>query len=434
MNNPTETTKTKNIQRRNLVYTAVIAILVVGGFVLWLGMDEKNSQVAKDNTSEKPAFEDVTAHAGGGSVLVEKVQHDVDENRRRMDEMQKKALDESSLSPMIARMKALEETVTDLREQLNAKDQAMTVSAEGHGGAEAIDTGLREDKLTLTPRKTIKRPSKNPDVYVPAGTFVQAIMIGGADASAAVNAQANPVPMLFRVVADGTLPNHQKSHLKDCVMTAAVVGDISSERGQIRTERMSCVFANGRVLDVPVEGTVFGPGGRNGVRGTPVWREGALLQRAFAAGALGGLSDSLSQTYTSNSISPEGAVQTVNPGRIFQYGGAKGVGKAMDKLADYNVQRAEQYHPVIQISAGTSVDVVFLKGFFLNEGESGEVDEKSERDEKTAGPFDAPQTMNTVSQEERTLPLSEAQIRKLQDRGKELGFRVRSTEGENRHV
>ncbi len=59
-------------------------------------------------------------------------------------------------------------------------------------------------------------------------------MLGAADAAAGVNSQANPSPMLFRIIASGTLPNHKKSHLKDCVVTAAVYGDISSERGDIR--------------------------------------------------------------------------------------------------------------------------------------------------------------------------------------------------------
>ena len=91
------------------------------------------------------------------------------------------------------------------------------------------------------------------------------------------------------------------------MVTAAVVGDISSERGQIRLERMSCTFPNGEIVEQPVEGTVFGMDAKNGVRGTPVWREGALLGRAAVAGTLSGLGSAVSQTYTTNSISPLGA-------------------------------------------------------------------------------------------------------------------------------
>ena len=52
----------------------------------------------------------------------------------------------------------------------------------------------------------------------------------------------------------------------------------------------------------------------------------------------------------------------------------------MDKLADYNIQRAEQYHPVIQLTAGQPVDIVFLKGFYLdgkNHDESDDLKKES---------------------------------------------------------
>lgn len=227
-------------------------------------------------------------------------------------------------------------------------------------------TGIDEDTLHLSVKVTAKIPDNNPDTFVPAGTFVEAIMLGAADASAGVEAQANPTPMLFRIVANGTLPNHRQSHLKDCVATAAVVGDISSERGLIRLERLSCTFPSGEIVEQPVQATVFGLDAKNGVRGTPVWREGALLGRAAVAGTLSGLGSAVSQTYTTNSISPLGTTQTVDSNDIFKYGAAQGVSNAMEKLADYNIRRAEQYHPVIQLSAGQAVDIVFTKGFYLD--------------------------------------------------------------------
>ena len=75
--------------------------------------------------------------------------------------------------------------------------------------------------------------------------------------------ESNPQPMLFRIIDDGTLPNNKKSHLKGCLATAAVVGDISSERGFIRLETLSCVEPDtNKVIDLNEEGTVFGPEGK----------------------------------------------------------------------------------------------------------------------------------------------------------------------------
>ena len=59
--------------------------------------------------------------------------------------------------------------------------------------------------------------------------------------------------------------------------------------------------------------------------------------------------------------------QTINNNEILKYRcRTSGAANAMDKLAEYNVRRAEQYHPVIQLTAGQPVDVVFLKGFYLD--------------------------------------------------------------------
>lgn len=207
---------------------------------------------------------------------------------------------------------------------------------------------------------------KTVENFVPAGTFAKAVLLSGADASAAVNSQTNPDPMLFRIVDNGTLPNDATSHLKDCLLTSAVTGDISSERGKIRFERMSCTNVDGTVLEVPVEGYVAGTDGKNGIRGIPVWREGALTERAFIAGTLSGFSDAVQSQYVTTSTSALGSTETVNDGDSVRYGFANGFSSASDRLAKYYIQRAEQYHPVIQIGPGVVVDVVFLKGFYID--------------------------------------------------------------------
>jgi conjugal transfer pilus assembly protein TraB len=237
-----------------------------------------------------------------------------------------------------------------------------------------------------------------------------------------VTAQSEPEPMLIKLTADGTLPNRHHSHLKGCTITLAASGDISSERGKIRTERLSCVKPDGQIIEIKVEGNVAGTDGKNGMRGNPVWRENALLQRAFTAGALSGLSEGISQTYTTNSISPLGNTQTTDSSKILQVGAARGTGKALDKLADYNIQRAEQYHPVIQLSAGTLVDVVFLEGFYLdgkkhNENEEFEVETKQSTTQNH--PFFEPESSS------QTLPLTPEQVARIDEHSKELGLTVK---------
>lgn len=404
----------KLTQSRFLIILVIIVGLSLIGMMVFL---KKHNETKKIVKQEKPHFVSSMAHVDTESILLEKTQKQLKDTETKTTIMQqqidsllheKKSVDSTQQSTDI-----LAQRIAELEKKLNERSQPAVLESSSENAK------IREDVLSLNAQSFEKQvPLKNPDTYIPSGTFAKAVMIGGADASAAVNSSVNPVPMLFRIVANGTLPNHKKSHLKDCVVTAAAVGDISSERGLIRLERMSCTFPNNEVVDQAIEGTIFGPEGKNGVRGIPVWRESALLKRAFAAGALSGISDGISQTYTANSVSPQGAVQTINPGKVFQYGAANGTGKAMDKLAEYNIQRAEQYHPVIQLSAGTVVDVVFLKGFYLDGQKHEEQEKKPYRNVSTATLFPG------SAMEAQALPLSEQEVKRIQENSKELGLKV----------
>lgn len=368
---------------RNAMIIGFIA-LTCCVFIYYIISSESTDQFTKDNI-QTASFSSPMDQVNTQTVWTERIQNKVKEQEQKTADLvhevkQLRIKDDQKIIESDPRFIALQKQNQLMQEALNNLNQGQLVDnhsyqrkVESTVSSQSIKSesikqsegiGIDNDELNL--RSASNRPFKNPDTYVPAGTHAESVVLGAADASAGVQSQANPSPTLIRIVADGTLPNGYKSHLKGCIATVAVVGDISSERGEMRLERMSCVFPNGEIVEQVVDGTVFGKDGKNGVRGNPVWREKALLARAAAAGTLSGLGNALSQTYTTNSISPLGATQTVNPGNVFKYGAAQGVSNAMEKLAEYNIKRADQYHPVIQLTAGQTVDIVFLKGFFLD--------------------------------------------------------------------
>ena len=65
------------------------------------------------------------------------------------------------------------------------------------------------------------------------------------------------------------------------------------------------------------------------------------------------------------SISPLGSTSTVEPNKQFEAGISTGVGKALDRLAQYYITLAEKVFPVIEIDAGRTVDVVLTQGIAL---------------------------------------------------------------------
>lgn len=419
--------KIKKKQQRNLMI--VIAILIL---VFWGSYELISDKTATDQTALKePAnFASPLKHVDAESVILERTEEKLMESQKKtetlqqqLDELVKNNLEQQkSTTANKDQYQNLQKHLDELENKIGLKGggnpdflNGLLTPAAG-GTAQLMGREIKTDEIVLALPKTAETvPDKNPDNYVAAGTFVKAVMLGGADASAAVNAQANPTPMLFRIIENGTMPNKKHSQLKDCVATAAVVGDISSERGMVRLETLSCVDpVNQKISDIAVEGTVFGPEGKNGIRGIPVWREGALLQRAFIAGTLSGFSNSVSQKYTTTSISPLGSTQTVSGSDILKYGAASGLGNAMDKLATYNIQRAEQYHPVLQLNAGTVVDLVFLKGFYLRENTPATTSKISE----------LTNSRNIIAQSELAkLPLTMKQVEQLKTHADELGIR-----------
>ncbi len=421
-------------QQRTLFIIACAALIMSGIFYYFMS-GESNDKMKTKNIDEA-SFSSPVNEMHTESFMLERLQNKLKEQDRKMADISQKMMklndqDKSKSMESDPQFRELQKQNQLLQEALASKNNTNIISHEDGASSTVFPTtpgaevthrvspvesveasGIDNDEFHLQTISTT--PKKNPDSFVPAGTFAEAIMLGAADASAGVQSQANPSPMLFRIIAEGTLPNHKKSHLKNCVVTAAVVGDISSERGQIRLERMSCTFPNGEIVEQPVEGTVFGMDAKNGVRGKPVWREGALLGRAAVAGTLSGLGSAIAETYTTNSISPLGNTQTVNNGDIFKFSAAQGASNAMEKLAEYNIKRAEQYHPIIQISAGQSVDVVFLKGFYLD----GLKHEESEGEKvESASLFSVNSTQTSSG-----LTLTERELEKIKREEQAMGW------------
>lgn len=397
-----KTTETQpgQVKKRQQRYLAIGLCVVAGLGGLSYSLLTRHSSTSMLQKHEKATHVDLahpTTHVDEANIWLERTQNALTKNQKKTEELQQqlqlltqqKSEQESSRQTQNESLQLLQAQIKALQDKLNTTlpnnpVNPQTLAQPAIPAAPTVSPlrGVSDDVLALSPQKsavvsTIVQPSKTPESYVPSGTFVRAVMLGGADASAGVNSQGNPTPVLFRLLDPGTLPNHRHSHLKDCVATAAAIGDISSERGLMRLERLSCVSPNhSEVIELSVEGTVFGPEGKNGVRGLPLWREGALLKRAFVAGTLSGFSQGIASQYTTSSISPTGTVNSINNSDIFKYGAAQGVSNAMEKIADYNIRRADQYHPVIQLSAGTVVDIVFLKGFYLD-GQKHDQDKES---------------------------------------------------------
>ncbi|MDF1756930.1 MAG: TraB/VirB10 family protein [Legionellaceae bacterium] len=205
----------------------------------------------------------------------------------------------------------------------------------------------------------------NPEHYVPSGTFVRAVVLGGADADASVNGQSkNNGVMLFKLMQKGTLPNGEYSHLQGCFVTASSYGDISSERAYVVLDKLSCAQKGKPIIDKAVTGWAFF-GGKVGIKGRPLMRDNKIMQWAGISGALSGIASAAQYSQSIQNVSTLGQSSLVPSSNIAPYAAYGGASKASEVLSNYYVKRAEQYHPVIQVGSGSLVTIVFKDGFYL---------------------------------------------------------------------
>jgi conjugal transfer pilus assembly protein TraB len=193
-------------------------------------------------------------------------------------------------------------------------------------------------------------------------SFTRGTLLGGLDAPTGGQAQSNPHPVLIRLSDNSVLPNRFRGEYRDCFVIAAGYGDISSERAYLRTENLSCVRADGAALEVRIQGSVYGEDGKVGMRGRLVTKQGQMLANALLAGVVSGIGQGLAISATSYSTSALGTVATASGTDAFVAGLGTGVGKSLDRLAQYYIKLAENTFPVIEVDAGREIDVVITKG------------------------------------------------------------------------
>jgi conjugal transfer pilus assembly protein TraB len=206
-----------------------------------------------------------------------------------------------------------------------------------------------------------KSSSQTIDTFLPV-SFTRGVLLGGLDAPTGGQSQTNPHPVLIRLSDNSVLPNRYRAEYRECFVIAAGYGDISSERAYLRTESLSCVRSDGTALEVKIQGSVYGEDGKVGMRGRLITKQGQMLANALLAGVVSGIGQGISTANTAYSTSALGSVATTTGSDTLKAGVGSGVGKALDRLAQYYIKLAEQTFPIIEIDAGREIDVVLTKG------------------------------------------------------------------------
>jgi conjugal transfer pilus assembly protein TraB len=255
-----------------------------------------------------------------------------------------------------------------------ANNNPVTVMRDIRPNIHVIDDGgtlTREKRINLNRNPGEENRVRARESFIPSGTYIRSVLLGGLDAPTGGDASsANPHPVLLKVVDFANLPNGFKQDLRGCLITGSGYGDISSERAMLRTDRLSCVYEDGSVIEIPIKGAVYGEDGKAGMRGRLIEKQGQILANALLAGLIGGIGEGISSTYSVTTQGAFGTQTSVSPSDSFKAGTASGVGQAMTRMQEYYIKLADKIFPVIEVNAGRYVDIMALQGVQIDGGSS----------------------------------------------------------------
>ena len=166
-----------------------------------------------------------------------------------------------------------------------------------------FSSSSQEQTMRRLPLREISMPVskdtkiKHVDKAIPAGITVKAILVSSTDAPCSVYSSSDPQPVKLRIIDDGHLPKKVRAKLKGGLIIGSAYGNLSSERVNIRVERLTQAKPNGDFIETEIAGYVTGEDGKYGVRGIVVDKSEQFVGNAAFSGFFGGIRDALTPEY-----------------------------------------------------------------------------------------------------------------------------------------
>lgn len=273
---------------------------------------------------------------------------------------------------------SLKNEISDLKESLQMMEQKWL---EEKNKLPPIDQ-MQEANIPYVEKKKLtkkfrhisnnnKKVNKDPKYYIPAGSFARGVLMTGVVVGTGTNNSSNPEPIMIRLSHHGIFSKDLKlKNIKEAILIGSCIGEMSSERAKCRLQTLSLKDKNGKIIEKNVNGWLVGEDGRIGIRGLVVDKSSDVARMAVISGLLGGMSKFMENQSTKGMypISPiSGQQNALSVSSSLKGGMYSGASNALEKLADFAIKRAEQLSPVIVVSSGRKIDVLFSRGISLLE-------------------------------------------------------------------
>lgn len=202
----------------------------------------------------------------------------------------------------------------------------------------------------------VKTNSKSPSlgVKLPSGSYVKAKLLTGVEAP-----EGKATPVLLQADYAFIGPNKSKVDLSGCFLIAKSTGNLSIERVEMQTTKISCVSRSGNMFERPLSGFVADNTDNSfAVIGEVNSKQDRVAAMAFLSSVVAGISSAVAQAQTATVTGANGSTSLEINGDQKKFIAANGASSAASTVTQWYLKHAENLLPTINVGSGQDVWIV----------------------------------------------------------------------------
>lgn len=219
----------------------------------------------------------------------------------------------------------------------------------------------RIQKITLDAGRDRGKGKQAPSLHIPAGSLAEATLVTGVYAPV----EGGALPVQMRLDAAWIGPNRSRVPISEGFLIGKAEGEANSRRVLIQLAKLSYVGADGKTIEVPINGYATDDDGVLGISGTYVWRVQETMALAGGAGFISGAAEALSRRETTSTLNPLGGATEIVTGDVVKFAGFRGASRASEEFEKLVVDRLRQVVPAIYVPNARKITVLLLDGVTL---------------------------------------------------------------------
>ena len=199
-----------------------------------------------------------------------------------------------------------------------------------------------------------KAKPKDLGVKIPSGSFMQAKLLTGVEAP-----EGKAYPVLLQAEYAFVGPNKSRVDLSGCFVVGKSTGNLSIERVEVQTQKISCVSNSGKMFERPISGFITDAQDSSfAVVGSVNSKRDRAAAMAFLSSIVDGISRAVGRAQTSVVENTNG-VSTMNiTGDEKKFIAASGASRAASVVTSWYLKHAESLLPTINVGSGRRVWIV----------------------------------------------------------------------------